>query len=240
MNSKLNEILKKMRSVLSYVPYVESLGKFEIKGEKLVPDNKFKKCSCFSFSDTFVIHTQNISNESLNIIISATFQLTRALFAFGYPVRGAITKGEADYIEDTKHLIGKAIIKAAKLEKEQNWFGVTIDSNVLSKDNFNFLDDANKNVIVEYNVPLKSKKNNKYYVINWRLNLWVKDGIRSLLPKPFDDRSRLKFNNTLKFSKYIREIGQAYKQLSEIWQQRVFVSDGPPTNEKLFIHGDEY
>ncbi len=240
MNGELDKILKKMRMIMNYVPIVESLGKVVKKGEKLVANRKLKKCSCFSFSDTFIIITQDISKESLNIIISATFQLARGLFASGFPIRGAITKGEADYIENTNHLIGKAIIKAAKLEKKQNWFGITIDSEVLSQNNIDLLNNDTSNVISEYDVPLKNKTNKRYYVINWRLNLWVKDGIESLLPKPFDDRSKLKFDNTLKFSKYIRETKQAYKQKSEDWLHMFYVSDGPPTKIISFEHGDEY
>ena len=76
--------------------------------------------------------SRDTSAESLNTIIIATFILTRGLFALISPVRGAITKGEADYIPNTDHLIGKAIIDAARLEKEQNWCGVIISPEVLS------------------------------------------------------------------------------------------------------------
>ena len=89
-------------------------------------------------------------------------------------------------------------------------------------------------------IILKNKIKRRYYAINWRLNLWVKDGIKSLFPKPFDVKSQLKFNNTLKFSKHIRETKQAYNHPIEDWQHMFYIADGPPTKKIAFEHGDEY
>jgi hypothetical protein len=133
LNTDLNEILKKFEPVLFLIPYAEALGEWTNLEGHINLENK--KCSCFSFSDTFVLCSRDATPESLNTIIIATFILSRNLFALGFPVRGAITKGEADCIPNTNHLIGKAIIEASKLEKRQNWFGVILSPEVLSIEN---------------------------------------------------------------------------------------------------------
>ncbi len=207
-------------------------------GERIYTENK--KCSCFSFSDTFVLCSRDATPESLNAIIIATFILSRSLFAFGFPVRGAITKGEADYIPNTNHLVGKAIIEAARLEKRQNWFGVIISPEVLPIGNKkDGLWESAAQILAEYPVPFKNEENIPHIVINWRLNLIVKYGTKSLLPEPFDMQSEIKISNTLKFARYLRNSEQAYKNLNEKWQQKFYVSDTDPTRIPP-EHGDDY
>jgi hypothetical protein len=238
LNTDLDEILKKFELILFLIPYAEVLGEWTNLGERINIENK--KCSCFSFSDTFVICSRDTTPESLNTIIIATFILSRNLFALGFPVRGAITKGEADYIPNTNHLIGKAIIEAARLEKRQNWFGVILSPEVLPiGNNENTLCKSAVQILTEYSVPFKDGENIPHLVINWRLNLVVKYGTKSLLPKPFDMQSKTKIDNTLKFAKYLRDTKQAYKKLNEKWQQNFYVSDTNPTKIPP-KQGDDY
>jgi hypothetical protein len=88
-------------------------------------------------------------------------------------------------------------------------------------------------------VPFKDGEYEYHLVINWRLNLVVKYGTKSLLPKPFDTQSETKIDNTLKFAKYLRNTKQAYKKLNEKWQQNFYVSDTDPTTIPP-KHGDDY
>jgi hypothetical protein len=238
LDNNLEGIMEKFKMVTGFIiPYSEFLGEWIATGNRDHQSNK--KCSSFSFSDTFVLYTKDSSHESLNNIIIATFLLTRSLFAVGFPVRGALTKGEADYIPNTNHLIGKAIINAARLEKQQEWFGVIISPDVLSKNNAAMLDEPTSQILAEYPVPFKNGENIPHMVINWRLNLVAKYGTKSLLPKPFDASSDVKIENTLKFAKHIRDTKQAYKRLNEKWQQTFFVADTDPTKVPI-KHGDEY
>lgn len=238
LDKDLEDIIEKFKMVTGFmIPYSEFLDDWITAGNRSRKGSK--KCFCFSFSDTFVLYTKDSSLESLNNIIIATFLLTRNLFAAGFPVRGALTKGEADYIPNTNHLIGKAIINAAKLEKQQEWFGVIISPDVLSKGDMNTLYEPVAQILTEYAVPFKNGEKIPHLVINWRLNLIVKYGTKTLLPKPFDTPSDIKIENTLKFAKYIRDTKQAYKKLNEKWQQALFVADTPPTRIPI-KHGDEY
>lgn len=52
----------------------------------------------FSFSDTFVLLSDDDSPAALLSFLSATIHLTRMLYAQSLPVRGAVTFGEADFI----------------------------------------------------------------------------------------------------------------------------------------------
>jgi|GEM_PF-3865396 len=57
------------------------------------------KClDCFSFSDTFVLSSADDSLVSFFQIIVGTAVLSQHLFAMKFPVRGAITLGEAEAI----------------------------------------------------------------------------------------------------------------------------------------------
>lgn len=239
LNNDLEFVLKKFEMIGGFLgPYAESLGDCFNPNDPTYPRNK--KCSLFSFSDTFVLCSSDTTPESLNNIIISTFIIARGLFASGLPVRGAITKGEADYIPNSNHLIGKAIINAARLEKQQNWFGVIVSPEVISIDNkTDILSDSVSQVLTAYSVPFKNGTKITCLVINWRLNLVVTAGTKSLLPKPIDISSTNKIENTLKFANYIKVTKQAYKKLSENWQQRFYVAETPPTRTPP-KHGDEY
>ena len=107
----------------------------------------------------------------------------------GLPVRGAISRGEADYIPNTNHLIGKAIISAKELEEKQDWFGIILSPDVLSV--YDTIPTGPiADILVEYEVPLKDCTYVPFMAINWRLNLEVEHGIESLFPNSSDFRSR--------------------------------------------------
>ncbi len=235
----MNIIMEKFDAVLFHLPRVLALGKWVYLDGKVHPAEE--KCSCFSFSDTFVLSTNDSSTESYNNIIIATFLLARNLFGVGLPVRGAITKGEADYIPKTQHLIGKAIIEAARLEKLQDWFGVILSPDILSADDTIPSDPIGK-ALLRYPVPLKDGLKVDFVVINWRLNLIAEYGTKSLFSKPSDPNQFKKIMNTLKFAKYVRDSNQAYlKEVTEKWQHRVRIPGKLGQHSATrFGHGDDY
>jgi hypothetical protein len=153
-NTDLESLIKRFKAILFFKPYVEALGRWNNLEGKIQPANR--KCSCFSFSDTFVLSTDDASIESFNDITIATFLLARSLFGLGFPVRGAITKGEADYIPGTNHLIGKALIDAAELEKKQDWFGVILSPDILSAQD-TLPQDPIGDILIKYSVPFNHR-----------------------------------------------------------------------------------
>lgn len=227
-------IIRKFEAVLFFLPYWEALGKC-INFEGKINSGE-KKCSCFSFSDTFVLSTDDTSVESFNYITIATFLLARNLFGVGLPVRGAITRGEADYIPNTNHLMGKAVISAKELEEKQAWFGIIISPDVLSAKDI-IPHGPIEDILVKYEVPFKDCTNAPFVVINWRLNLVVEQGIESLFPSGSDHTLEKKMN-TLTFEKYVSDSGQAYKDVKEKWQHKLIISDRPQTKSPLVLGHD--
>lgn len=166
-----------------------------------------KPFHCFSFSDTFVLASEDDSPEALVSFIIGSALLTQYLFAQSLPVRGAISYGEADFIPGTNHFVGKAIIAAHMLEKKQEWLGVVVDADSLPEGALAIFETPLfVPLFARWNVALKDGETLKNaLVVNWRFNLTVEKGIRSLFRHSDDERARRKVENTLAFVKHIRE-----------------------------------
>lgn len=208
----LAEILDKIANVLSLVPVVSTLGHININEAKYSPNEKFKSVHLCSFSDSFVITSKDGSRDSLNSIIAATFLLSRGLFMGGLPVRGAISFGEAGIISGTDHIVGKAVVDAIKLERQQSWFGIMFSGQIFKgKKLGELLHPTIMPLVIEYPVPMKgSLLGCAGYALNWRLNIYSHIGIYPLLPKPREGQPEdlVKINNTLKFLEFLRETGR--------------------------------
>jgi hypothetical protein len=58
-------------------------------------------------------------------------QLQAGEWILGSGIKSAFPFGEADFIPGTNHLLGKGIIAAHDFEKQQEWLGVTVDTQSL-------------------------------------------------------------------------------------------------------------
>lgn len=213
-------------------------------------ESRAKCLETFSFSDSFVLCSQDSSLASFRQILAGTFFLTRSLFVSGLPVRGAITCGEVSCIPCTNHMAGKAIIRAARLEKKQNWFGVIIDSACLTIERLEFLNNLEMRVAyVPYPVPLKDQDepSAQLFALNWRYRLLIERGTASLFRNSEKREHFVKQANTLAFAKYVRNQGLAYariiksngKEVDEPWLNGFVVSQHPPGTPGI-KHGDEF
>lgn len=160
----------------------------------------------FSFSDTFVVLSDNESPEALLSFLSATIYLTRTLYAQALPVRGAVTFGEADFIEATDHAIGKAIVAAADLEKRQHWFGVMVDDVTFPENGKALIAQKEfSNVLLRWDIPVKAGAPlDKALVINWRYNLVMDGDIGKLCRPSKKEDVRQKLHNTASFEDYLK------------------------------------
>ncbi len=175
-----------------------------------VPSLNEKPPLVFSFSDTFVLASRDLSEPAVASYVVTSALLTQYLFAQTLPVRGTMTFGEADFIPGTQHLIGKGIVQAAELEKRQNWFGVLVDLPSMpagAKQVFELPQLAP--LFVRWNLPMKDGGPMiDALVVNWRNNLVVEGGTKSLFSKPPDKSAESKIENTLAFAKHLRETGR--------------------------------
>lgn len=160
----------------------------------------------FSFSDTFVLLSDNESPEALLSFLSATIHLTRTLYAQALPVRGAVTFGEADFIAETNHAVGKAIVAAAEFEKKQHWFGVMLDEASFPASGKNLIAQKEfADVLLHWDVPVKTEPGlNNAMVINWRYNLELSGDIASLCRPSKKPDVIDKLRHTAAFESYLK------------------------------------
>jgi hypothetical protein len=82
------------------------------------------------------------------------------------PLRGAISLGEAVMHKGTNIYLGKPLIEAAKIEKGQNWVGLTLGVSAIWPA---FIAELDGPSIIEYTAPMKKKyaKHASPVVVDW-------------------------------------------------------------------------
>ena len=237
---KLEEVMGRLNHVLSMVlPMVKGLGKVPNDTRQFHVGLTVEKLTVFSFSDTFVLYSEDDSPDSFFQIVAGSKLFCSYLISMGLPVRGALTLGEAECIPNTQHLVGKAIVRAARLEKMQEWFGVLIDPQIMNAQQRQILDTPLlKPLTVNYTVPVKPGESLPVpsIAINWRFNLVVQNGIESLFPESSDPAHQVKRQNTLDFCRWLRgqkmidghPIGPDGKELSIPWLNGLWVGESIP------------
>ncbi|MCG8318490.1 MAG: hypothetical protein MI921_03220 [Cytophagales bacterium] len=239
----LSEVIQKIETGLFMSRLAGNLGEGmpNTSGMDLF-DKKFDPLNFFSFSDTFVLSTRSLEIRYLFQILAGTAILSQYLISGGLPVRGAISKGELAKISGTDHLIGKGIINAAELEKQQEWFGIAVDPKLVDNE---FIELCKNPLLhplaIRYDVPVKETYNGEKveWAINWRFNLWVNNGLKSLFPDPVSDRD-VKLENTMKFCKHVRSNSfhkgtlhdETGKEIVVGWKRGMWIGPYPPDDPR--------
>jgi len=180
-----------------------------------------------------------------DVLSSLVFALraVQVLIAAKLPVRGGVAFGEMFVDLDRRLFLGRALTTAYDLEQRQDWIGVTLDDSILSTfpSIFSGVYAATFGALFpEYEVPLKLGPAKLYRTVNWRWNLVVKDGTRSLFQIPSDWGERRKVLNTLEYARFVRKAGMAYPSAPKeapLEVRTFFIGGGPPPPQ--FEHGDE-
>ena len=232
--------------MLEHARYAECLGKISEIDGIAQPDQSARSVHRFSFSDSFVLATNDVSPDSLNAIIVSTCLMAQALFAMKMPVRGAIVRGEADFVPNSDHMVGSGVIEAADLEKKQDWFGVMLDGRIGSFEQISAsLHPGVRPMVIRYPIPLKDIPPEDGTALNWRLNIFADLGTRSFFAPSDIEADRRKLEATLAFAKHVRETHQAYTPLPNQfpWLRPVFCPVAPlpePPFDLTTRHGDEF
>lgn len=116
-------------------------------------------------------------------------------------------------------ILGDAVVKAVKLEGNQNWSGCCVHNDCINyllkdSDSAKLLDILfDRKILVEYDIPFKNEtKNLSKYVINWidcqvpEVKEYFENMIRKCFKKSTDKKVIEKMNNTLKFVDFILSI----------------------------------
>lgn len=225
--------------ISTVLPIVRDLGKVPNDPRQFHVGLTVQKLTVFSFSDTFVLCSEDDSPDSFFQIVAGSKLFCSHLMSLGLPVRGALTLGEAEYIQNTQHLVGKAIVRVARLEKMQEWFGVVIDPLIMNPQQRQILEiPLLKPLTVNYTVPLKPGESlpSPTMAINWRFNLTVQNGLESLFPESSDPAHQAKRQNTLDFCRWLRRqnlidgnpLGPDGKELSIPWLNGLWVGESIP------------
>jgi len=206
-------------------------------------DRSDRWCLQHIFSDTIVLVSLSDDEASCLKLIVHTWRLSQALLGFQMPVRGAMTFGELHVNKPLNIFVGKALTDAYELEQAQEWIGVAIDDSLVSACPSIFSVASREGNILaamlpRYPVPLKGGEPREMVTVNWRWNLIVERGTRSLLPAAEDDASRRKIENTESYLQAVVAAGLTYAaqpgaipaELQTFW-----VGEREPP----FAHGDD-
>lgn len=243
MTKSLEEVKHRMRLAMFSIQIAKSGGI-----HPPAPEVNVKPPHIFSFSDTYVLISQDLSEQAIRSFILTSALLTQYLYAQSLGVRGAITFGEADFIPGTQHLVGKGIVAAAKLEKKQDWLGVIVDLPSMPEGAVQLFEQPLvAPLFTRWNVPLKEGQTlQDALVVNWRYNLYVEGGTKSLFGSPPGDPEKLKIQNTLVFAKHMvntnRHIGKVTDPDGKNipWLIGCNVRSAAWAHASERMHGDDY
>jgi len=201
-------------------------------------------CSHHVFSDSIILVSHDKDIMSCMKLLVYAWRLSQHFMASGTPLRGGIAYGELYQNENLNVFVGKALAKAYELEGCQNWIGVAIDTSVIEKfpEVFKVIDKDEypvlSDVLFEYDVPLKDGTTKRFKTLNWRWNLVVEKGTRSLFSKSDDSKVIEKVSNTLKYVEAFVKKGRIYvKDQSNLPVELRSYYIG--TKEPPFEHGDD-
>ncbi|MDO9559858.1 MAG: hypothetical protein Q7I89_09280 [Syntrophales bacterium] len=201
-------------------------------------------CAQYVFSDSIILVSRDEDIMSCMKLLLYAWRLSQLFMGAGTPLRGGIAYGELYQNPDINVFVGKALAKAYELEGCQNWIGVSIDASVverfpavfetIDKDEYPILND----LLFEYPVPLKDGTTKSLKTLNWRWNLVVEKGTRSLFSNSDDPKVVEKVGNTLKYLEAFVGRGRLYvKDQSELPVELRSWYIG--AKEPPFEHGDD-
>lgn len=203
------------------------------------PEEAF--CDRYIFSDSIILFSQGHGMESCLKLLTYAWRLNQLMLVSGFPLRGAITYGEVYVNDELKIFLGNGLTSAYELEQRQQWIGVSIDESVFTA--FPDLDKLLGNeelpfngIFLPYNVPMKDGTSRRMRTLNWRCNLIVQKGTRSLFLPSNDGSVIQKQVNTLKYAEEFVARKQTYLHGHVPLEFQAFwAGDSQPP----FEHGDE-
>jgi hypothetical protein len=162
-------------------------SKFDIIDGRMIPKIEEVQFHSAMISDTMVFWTSD--TDSIRILIkfiTAIRSLLKRTLLVGIPLRGAISMGlifshkreyKTEFLNSTNIIVGKPIVTCYELEKEQLWSGCVIANECIEilqnhpqwgEIDLDIITNLIENrIICKYQVPYKTIKTEKEYVLNW-------------------------------------------------------------------------
>lgn len=205
--------------------------------------NISKPIISYTFSDSIILIANDDTEMSFISLVTYVWRLLQHSIFTKIPVRGGISYGEVCIFSNRNIVIGDGLTNAYLLESKQKWIGVSVDKSAYAQYEEIFSDEVwgqfFNELLIDYDVPLKSEHPNKLKAINWRVNLVLKAGTKAYLPLQHSDPAvKEKALNTLKFAEFVKKRGKVYFTAEDLpkFFETMAVGDTPPP----FEHGDEY
>lgn len=130
-------------------------------------DLESSRISYIIFSDSIVYYSKDDSYESFHSMLKVCAELIcMVICGPTRMIRGAISHGEFYADPENNAYVGKALIDAYRLEGNQEWLGVSLDSNIEGTVNFIQAQKEFPHLIVQSLVHLKNSSK-KPYCLNW-------------------------------------------------------------------------
>lgn len=244
----IEELSKKYERLIDKTDYVRYPLKLSEKAPRLFPHHPLSKPWCYKhiFSDSIILISHDQTDECCLKLLIYTWRLIQVCITSGMPIRGGVAFGDL-YMNLNKNIIlGGALTKAFDLENKQNWIGVSIDKSVEERfvNLFKLFKDSTNvfyPLFFKYYVPFKNGTKEKLHTINWRLNLIVEKGTRSLFKYNRDEGIKEKVANTLQYAKSVVKSGQVYDFREELQVElRAFLHGAfKRTFKAPYKHGDD-
>lgn len=189
------------------LPNSEEPSLFAIRSEET------RWCISKIFSDSIILVSLEDSEESCLRLLLYVWRLLQACLSIQMPFRGGIAYDEMCVDEDNEIFLGRALTKAYELEGAQEWIGAVIHEDI-EKAFPNIFNGTIcpylKNIFLKYSVPFKGGARKRLHTMNWRFNLNVEEGTRSLMPYSTDKSVIKKVQNTLKYAQDVVQSGEVY------------------------------
>lgn len=225
--------------------YAAATNRPQIKND---PDSLFPKhpadkpwCIQYIFSDSVILVADDSSVESTLRLLVYSWRLFQYFLVAGFPLRGGVAHGEMAIDPGARMLLGRALVDAYELESSQAWVGAAIDDSVFEahpslKEAVNSNDHFLGDVFRREKVPFKSEVSRHLHTLNWRFNLVVEKGTRSLFPRSEGPAAHPYQVRALEYARAVVMTGHVYPQTVPLELRRFYVGSAPPPS---FGHGDD-
>lgn len=211
------------------------------KRELLFPDHPrdLPFCKLYIFSDSLIIISNGPTQNDTHKTLIFAWRAFQQLLAHQLIPRGGVSHGEI-YVNESRNIfLGKGLTTAYELEQNQEWVGAAISDQIWKS-----FPDLEKNIsrikgsfydklFMRYDVPLKNGKNIPLRTLNWRANLIIDKGAKSLFEMTGSETIDIKYKNALRYALVSRVFSDPESTPLELGYS--WLGESPPP----FKDGDE-
>lgn len=115
------------------------------------------------FSDTLILYTNDDTDDAVrNLVQTVNWLLFETMYYPTVRLRVGIDYDELHVSTNAGQIVGKAVVGAHELEKQQQWSGGALTEAAAGR----LTDDA-RHYVVEYPVPVKNPAHSSRVAVNW-------------------------------------------------------------------------